>query len=225
MIYNLLKRLLEREERLQKRRQAARRARASPSPSPKPVPSAASSTAKRTAKTGGSVGLFGALSIRPKTAAVPKPGAREAQTDASKPAEAVSNAVEQLASDQGLSTDELPADAEDLQAPVKLNEQELAATVSQLAQMDPTVLAKWAAVEKEAVAGDNDPAARKVIAAANRLARAAAHAAAVGKPGAAAKGYASTTAGSIPATAPARAEPGSKEPRRFLKLRRMLGLA
>jgi hypothetical protein len=237
MIYNLVKKLIAREERQHQRKLARlqkRAARAKPSPSPSPAPriTTTSSTQRAGAITQTVVKSTTSLLDylhRPKTAAVAKPGSAQGQgvSDAG----SVSSAVQELVSGSSSAASSQQAVSE--QVPdtpsVLLDEQELKSTVAQLAQMDPAVLAKWAAVEKQAVVGElsdpDDPAGDEVvIAAADKLARAATRVATLQKASVSTPGAGSVAGSSIPAAAPAAAEPGSKAPSRLLRLRRMLGL-
>jgi hypothetical protein len=68
--------------------------------------------------------------------------------------------------------------ADDTPEPGQVDEQNLAETVSQLSMVEPQVLAKWADIEKQAAQGENDLAAQEVVAAADKLADAAARVAA-----------------------------------------------
>lgn len=244
MIYNLVKKLIEREERRRQSRLArlakrAAKAQPSPSPSPSPAPRVTSSSTPAV-KTAGAItqtALKGTASLvdllhRPRAAAVQKPGATP-QSSAPGPqgpdADSVSSAVQELVSGGGSASSQQVATEVQDSPSVLLNEQELTSTVSQLAQMDPSVLAKWAAVEKHAVVGEladpEDPSGDQVvIAAADKLARAATRVAALQKSAVSTPAGGAVAGSSIPAAAPAAAEPGSKAPSKLLRLRRMLGL-
>lgn len=237
MIYKLVKKLIQREERQRQRRLtrlAQRAAKAKPSPSS--APRVTSSTPA--VKTAGAItqtvikGTIGLLDLlhRPRAAAVQKPGTLHGSAPGpGADADSVTSAVQELVSGSGSNSSQQAASEVQDSPSVLLNEQELTSTVSQLAQMDPSVLAKWAAVEKHAVAGEladlEDPSGDQVvIAAADKLARAATRVAALQKSAVSTPAGGAVAGSSIPAAAPAAAEPGSKAPSKLLRLRRMLGL-